>query len=167
MNPRRTPRPARPACNGARWTSRPSRQTCWTGSAPSRSRTWASPGSITTGPLRQGFPEVIFGLGKTPAQIAAIAERIVSRGQTLLVTRTTPEAFEAVRAVVPDAVYHEQARIIERRAGELPRGTGTILVAAAGTSDLPVAEEAAVTAEVMGNPWTGCTTSASPGSTGC
>ena len=101
---------------------------------------------------RKGFPEVIFGQGKTPAQVAAIAERIVAHGHTLLVTRTTPDAYGAVRAIVPDAVYHEQARIIERRAGELPRGTGTILVAVAGTSDLAVAEEAAVTAEVMNNP---------------
>ena len=101
---------------------------------------------------RKGFPEVVFGQGKTPAQVAAIAERIVGHGQTLLVTRTTAEAFEAVRAAIPDAVFHEQARIIERRSGELPRGTGTILVAAAGTSDLAVAEEAAITAEVMNNP---------------
>jgi NCAIR mutase (PurE)-related protein len=102
--------------------------------------------------VRKGFPEVIFGQGKTPAQVAAIAERIVAHGHTLLVTRTTPDAYAAVRAVVPDAVYHEQARVIERRSGELPRGTGTILVAVAGTSDLAVAEEAAVTAEVMNNP---------------
>ncbi|MFO7693930.1 MAG: nickel pincer cofactor biosynthesis protein LarB [Vicinamibacterales bacterium] len=101
---------------------------------------------------RKGFPEVIFGQGKTPAQVAAIAGRIVDHGHTLLVTRTTPDAFAAVRTVVPDAVFHEQARIIERRAGELPRGTGTILVAVAGTSDLAVAEEAAITAEVMNNP---------------
>jgi NCAIR mutase (PurE)-related protein len=101
---------------------------------------------------RKGFPEVIFGQGKTPAQVAAIAGTIVSHGQTLLVTRTTAEAFEAVRAAIPDAAFHEQARIIERRSGELPRGTGTILVAVAGTSDLAVAEEAAVTAEVMNNP---------------
>ncbi len=101
---------------------------------------------------RKGFPEVIFGQGKTPAQVAAIAGRIVGHGHTLLITRATPDAFEAVRAAIPDAVFHEQARIIERRSGELPRGAGTILVAVAGTSDIPVAEEAAVTAEVMNNP---------------
>jgi pyridinium-3,5-biscarboxylic acid mononucleotide synthase len=100
---------------------------------------------------RKGFPEVIFGQGKTPTQVAAIASRIAEQRQTLLVTRTNEEAYEAVRAVVPDAVYHEQPRIIERRADDLPRGAGTILVAAAGTSDLSVAEEAAVTAEVMNN----------------
>ena len=89
---------------------------------------------------RKGFPEVIFGQGKTPAQVAAIAGRIAHQGHTLLVTRASAEAFEAVRAAVPDAVFHEQARIIERQAGELPRGAGTVLVAVAGTSDLPVAE---------------------------
>ena len=100
--------------------------------------------------VRQGFPEVVFGQAKTPEQIAAIAQAIVRRGHALLVTRTTPEAFAAVRAVVPDAAFHPQARIIERRQG-IERGKGTVLVAAAGTSDLPVAEEAAITAEVMGN----------------
>jgi pyridinium-3,5-biscarboxylic acid mononucleotide synthase len=101
--------------------------------------------------VRKGFPEVVFGQGKTPAQVAAIAGRIVGHGQTLLITRTNAEAYAAVLAVVPDAVFHEQARIIERRAGELGRGAGTILVAVAGTSDLAVAEEAAITAEVMNN----------------
>jgi NCAIR mutase (PurE)-related protein len=101
--------------------------------------------------LRQGFPEVILGTGKTPGQVAAIAERLVAGGHTLLVTRALPEAYEAVLRVVPGAAYHPEARIIALDQGETPRGQGTILVACAGTSDLPVAEEAAVTAEVMGN----------------
>ena len=101
--------------------------------------------------LRQGFPEVILGLGKSPAQIAAIASRIVGRGQALLVTRAQVDAFEAVRAVVPTAAYHADARAITLAQGDIPRGRGTILIACAGTSDLPVAEEAAVTAELMGN----------------
>lgn len=101
--------------------------------------------------LRQGFPEVILGLGKTPAHIAAIAERIVARGQALLVTRATPEAYEAVHLVAPDAIYHERARAITLKQGHIPVGGGTVLIACAGTSDLPVAEEAAVTAELMGN----------------
>jgi pyridinium-3,5-biscarboxylic acid mononucleotide synthase len=101
--------------------------------------------------LRQGFPEVILGIGKTPAQIAAVASRIAGRGQPLLVTRAEPEAFDAVRRVVPGATYHDVARAITLAQGEIPRGRGTILVACAGTSDLPVAEEAAVTAELMGN----------------
>jgi NCAIR mutase (PurE)-related protein len=81
--------------------------------------------------LRQGFPEVILGLGKTPAQIAAIAARIISRGRPLL--------------------YHADARAITLAQGEVPRGNGTIIIACAGTSDLHVAEEAAITAEIMGN----------------
>ncbi len=101
--------------------------------------------------LRQGFPEVILGLGKTPAQIAAIAERIVAREQSLLVTRATEDAYEAVRARVPDAVYHPDARAITLAQGNVPVGNGTILIVCAGTSDLGVAEEAAITAEMMGN----------------
>ena len=100
--------------------------------------------------VRQGFPEVVYGHGKTPEQIAGIARAIVDRGHSLLVTRTNRAAHEAVAKVVPDARFHEQARIIERRAGS-PQGRGVVLVAAAGTSDIPVAEEAAVSAEVMGN----------------
>jgi NCAIR mutase (PurE)-related protein len=102
--------------------------------------------------VRQGFPEVILGLGKTPAQITAIAEQIVSAGHSLLVTRTSIDAFEAVRTRVPDAVFHSDARAITFAQGDVQRGQGTILVACAGTSDLPVAEEAVVTAELMGNP---------------
>ena len=101
--------------------------------------------------LRQGFPEVILGLGKTPAQIAAIAEKIVARGQTLLVTRATTEAYDAVRAVVPGVEYHRDARAITCAQGHVEAGQGTIAIVCAGTSDLAVAEEAAVTAVVMGN----------------
>lgn len=101
--------------------------------------------------LRQGFPEVILGLGKTPGQIAEIAARIVARGRPLLVTRATPEAADAVQHVVPGATYHPEARLITLEQGEVARGKGTILVACAGTSDLPVAEEAALTATLMGN----------------
>ena len=101
--------------------------------------------------LRQGFPEVILGLGKTPAQIARIAERLVASGQSLLVTRASTETWDAVRAIAPSASYHEAARAITLRQGETRPGLGTVLIACAGTSDLPVAEEAAVTAEIMGN----------------
>jgi len=99
---------------------------------------------------RQGFPEVIFGEGKTPDQVARIARAIVDRGHSLLVTRTNAAAFTELAKLVPDATFHPQARIIERRL-DVPLGAGTILIAAAGTSDIPVAEEAAITAEVMGN----------------
>jgi pyridinium-3,5-biscarboxylic acid mononucleotide synthase len=101
--------------------------------------------------LRTGFPEVILGIGKTPAHIAAIAARIAARGHPLLVTRAEPEAWDAVRAALPQATYHQEARAITMRQGEMPRGRGTVLIACAGTSDLHVAEEAAVTAELMGN----------------
>lgn len=101
--------------------------------------------------FRQGFPEVVFGLGKTPEHIAAIAGEIVSRGHTLLVTRATDDAFAAIQKTVPGAVFHPVARTITYRQKDVQPGRGTILIAAAGTSDLPVAEEACVTAEVMGN----------------
>jgi NCAIR mutase (PurE)-related protein len=101
--------------------------------------------------VRQGFPEVILGLGKTPAQIAAIAEKLVAHGQPLLVTRADAHAFDAVCATVPGVVYHETARAITLTQGHVPEGKGTILVACAGTSDLPIAEEAAITLELMGN----------------
>ena len=76
---------------------------------------------------RQGFPEVILGLGKSPDQIAAIAERIVARGHTLLVTRADPAAYDAVHAVVPAAEYHHVARAITCRMHEVPAGRGTIM----------------------------------------
>jgi NCAIR mutase (PurE)-related protein len=101
--------------------------------------------------IRQGFPEVILGLGKTPTQIAAIAAEIVARGSTLLVTRASEAAWEAVRARVPHAAYYPDAGLITLRQQDITPGIGTIIVAAAGTSDLPVAEEAARTAELMGN----------------
>jgi NCAIR mutase (PurE)-related protein len=101
--------------------------------------------------IRQGFPEVVLGLGKTPEQIGSIAKEIIKRGSTLLVTRATADAFAAIRNVAPDAVYHETARIVSLRQHEVAAGKGTIVVAAAGTADLPVAEEAVVTAELMGN----------------
>jgi len=100
---------------------------------------------------RQGFPEVVFGQGKTPSQIAAIAARIAAAGHTVLVTRTSAEAHRAVAAELPDAVYHDLGRCITHDLHTTPRGRGTILIAAAGTADLPVAEEAAITADVMGN----------------
>src|SRR5262245_18996970 len=101
--------------------------------------------------IRQGFPEVILGLGKTPAQIAAIAAEIVARGSTLLVTRASEAAFDAVRLAVPRATYYADAAVIALRQQDVSPGRGTVVVAAAGTSDLPVAEEAARTAELMGN----------------
>lgn len=101
--------------------------------------------------IRQGFPEVVLGLGKTPEQIASIAKEIIKRGSTLLVTRATMDAFVAIRNIEPNVTYHETARIVSLRQDDVAPGKGTIVVAAAGTADLPVAEEAAITAELMGN----------------
>jgi len=101
--------------------------------------------------IRQAFPEVVLGLGKTPAQVAAIAREIVRRGSTLLVTRASATAFEAVRAVIPDAVYYDAATLIALKQQDVEPGRGLVSVVTAGTSDLPIAEEAALTAEIMGN----------------
>ena len=101
--------------------------------------------------LRQGFPEVIFCQGKSIDQIVTIAEHIVEKGTDLLATRATPEAYQAVVARIPDATYHEAARTIVSQRNRVLRGRGKVLVVSAGTSDIPVAEEAVVTAEVMGN----------------
>src|SRR6185503_2341864 len=76
--------------------------------------------------VRQGFPEVILGMGKTPAQIAAIAGRIVAHGQTLLVTRASREAFDAVHTVAPSCEYHEEARVITLKQAAAPKGLGTV-----------------------------------------
>jgi NCAIR mutase (PurE)-related protein len=101
--------------------------------------------------LRQGFPEVVFGPGKTAEQVAGIAERIVAAGHSLLVTRTTRDVFDCVATRVSGAQFHELARAITMRGADVHPGKGPIVVAAAGTADLPVAEEAAISAEIMGN----------------
>ena len=100
--------------------------------------------------VRQGFPEVVLGLGKTPDQVASISKQIAGKGHPLLVTRASEEAWEAVRAAVPGAEFHAVARCITLK-GDCPKGKGTIVLCSAGTSDIPVAEEAAVTAEILGN----------------
>jgi NCAIR mutase (PurE)-related protein len=117
--------------------------------------------------LRQGFPEVILGTGKTPAQIAAIAARISSHGHSLLVTRASKEAFEAVRAVVSDAEYRDEARAIVARRGDIAPGTARCWSVCAGHVDLPVAEEAASPRRSWATRWSAFTTSASPGCTAC
>ena len=101
--------------------------------------------------LRKGFPEVIFCKGKTLEQITKIVERHSSRNQVIMATKASKEVYQAVSKVRSDAVYYEAARIVV--VGQERRKTTekTILVVSAGTADLPVAEEAAVTAEVIGN----------------
>jgi NCAIR mutase (PurE)-related protein len=102
--------------------------------------------------LRQGFPEVIFGGGKTPEQVEAIAVRLAARGDGFLATRLDPTAAERLRARVPGAELNELARTAYLAGREPPpTGKGTVLVVTAGTSDLPVAEEAAVTLRAAGD----------------
>jgi len=101
--------------------------------------------------LRRGFPEVIFGEGKSVPQIIAIMGRVASKRQPVLVTRVAPDVYKKVRRRYRRARYHEQARAITLEAPGRRKTRPGILVLAAGTSDLPVAEEAAVTAEILGN----------------
>jgi len=101
--------------------------------------------------VRQGFPEVVFGGGKTRAQIVHIVERLVERSPNVLVTRTDEGTFGEVRNVVTDAEWHESARLIRIRRDKADLGVGSIAIVTAGTSDIPIAEEAALTAETMGN----------------
>ena len=100
--------------------------------------------------LRLGLPEVIYSSGKTPAQVAEIFERMAAAGGSVLATRADAEAYAAVKLRVPAAVYHEQARIIGLKRSEGTEKSGPVAVVCAGTSDLPVAEEAAITAEYLG-----------------
>ena len=103
--------------------------------------------------LRTGLPEVIFGQGKTADQIIAIARRLRDGGQNVLVTRLNPDVAAAVLEAIPELTYSADARVASlRQTGPRSTGRGTILIAAAGTADLPVAEEAALTAELLGNP---------------
>jgi len=102
--------------------------------------------------LRSGFPEVIFGQGKTTSQILSIAERIVAAGGPLLATRLTTDAGRALTGRFPDGSHDPDSRTFHLVTEPIPdRGRGTILVISAGTSDLPVAGEAALTARLLGN----------------
>ncbi|MFY9556340.1 MAG: nickel pincer cofactor biosynthesis protein LarB [Blastocatellia bacterium] len=101
--------------------------------------------------LRLGFPEVILGEGKTAEQITGIAERILTNSANLLISRTTEEVFANIRDIAPDAEFHREARMISVLHDRTERGEGVIAIITAGTSDIPVAEEAAVTATAMGN----------------
>lgn len=101
--------------------------------------------------LRIGMPEVVFSERKTPAQVAAIFERLAEHGNNVLATRATKEQFSAVKKVAPAARFVVEARAIVLRRDRKRYGKGLISVVSAGTSDIPVAEEAVVTAELMGN----------------
>ena len=101
--------------------------------------------------LRQGFPEVIYGAGKTPDQVVKIAAKLLERESCVLVTRVGPEHARLLRRKFKLAVHHELARCVTIEKKPLAKHPGIIAVICAGTSDLPVAEEAAITAEIMGN----------------
>ena len=101
--------------------------------------------------IRTGYPEAIFSQGKTPVQVAAIVKQMMKNNSNIMATRASKEVFESVREVAPDAIYHEQARIIVVKQKEVLISEKIIAVITAGTSDIPVAEEAAVTAETIGN----------------
>ncbi len=100
--------------------------------------------------LRLGLPEVIYAAGKTPEQVAEIFSRMAAAGGDVIATRAGLDAFDAIREMLPEARYHFEARVIGlKQTPEAPR-LGPVAVVCAGTSDLPVAEEAAVTAEYLG-----------------
>lgn len=101
--------------------------------------------------LRHGIPEVVFGLGKTPEHVIAIAGKLLERAGNVLITRTTPSMAEQVMDELPDGEYFPMSGAIRFWRHKTVTGKGTIAVVCAGTSDIPVAEEAQVTAEIMGN----------------
>ena len=101
--------------------------------------------------LRRGFPEIVFGLGKTEEQIRTIAQNIIQKGSNLLVTRVEPEVYEAIKAGIPELEYNEPGRAMFHKVATPPPGKGKIAIMTAGTSDIPVAEEAAVTCDILGN----------------
>jgi NCAIR mutase (PurE)-related protein len=101
--------------------------------------------------LRQGMPEVILGQGKRPEQVAAIVKRMLPHSSNILITRADQAIWKQVRKLVKAAEFHELSRAITIHRDQTPLGTGRIVVVAAGTSDIPVAEEAVVTATIMGN----------------
>ena len=101
--------------------------------------------------LRQGFPETIFACGKTPEQVAKVASRMLRSRSNILITRADPKVFRGVRRLTRQAVYHPLSRAITVHRDKAILGKGTILIVSAGTSDIPVAEEALVTAQMLGN----------------
>jgi len=101
--------------------------------------------------LRQGAPEVIFCEGKTAGQVQAIVERMLSKEYDILATRAAPDLYRKIKRMDSRAVYHERSRAVVIQLKKKTPTRGKILILSAGTSDIPVAEEAAVTAEVLGS----------------
>lgn len=101
--------------------------------------------------IRNGYPEVIYCQGKTVPQIKAIVQRLMERENNIMATRAGYDVYEGILEVTPDAVYYEAARIVAVKRRDAATGEKIIAVVSAGTSDIPVAEEAAITAAIMGN----------------
>jgi len=101
--------------------------------------------------VRKGIPEIIYGLGKTDEQIVKISSAIVRKGCNLLVTRVEASTYAAVKEAIPAAVYHAPGKAIYLKNRPSPPGKGTIYILTAGTSDVPVAEEAFITCQMLGN----------------
>jgi len=101
--------------------------------------------------LRRGFPEIIFGQGKTDDQIAKIAKEILRKGSNLLVTRVESKVYRKIKQKIPKIKYNASAKAIHFKQKDPPPGKGKIVIITAGTSDIPVAEEAAVTCDILGN----------------
>jgi NCAIR mutase (PurE)-related protein len=101
--------------------------------------------------IHKGAPEIVYGLGKTPEQILGISREIIGKGANLLVTRVAPEAYKTLEGKLDGAVYNPLARTITLQQKEPAPGKGAIAILTAGTSDIPVAEEAFVTARILGN----------------
>jgi NCAIR mutase (PurE)-related protein len=101
--------------------------------------------------LRRGFPEMVFGAGKTDTQILKIAEAILKKGSNLLITRVEPKVYTKIKKQIPKARYNSLAKAIYLKQKNPPPGKGRIVIITAGTSDIPVAEEATVTCEILGN----------------
>ena len=101
--------------------------------------------------LRRGFPEIVFGLGKTEEQIREISKTIIEKGSNLLVTKVKPEIFTNIQKKIPQVLYNELGQTMSFKVKTPPPGNGKIAIITAGTSDIPVAEEAAVTCDILGN----------------
>ncbi|MFZ5989275.1 MAG: nickel pincer cofactor biosynthesis protein LarB [Bacillota bacterium] len=101
--------------------------------------------------IRNGYPEVIYCQGKTVDQIKKIVEKLMERNNNIMATRADHKVFEGIKEMTDDAVYYESARIVVVKKRDIPKSSKMVAVVSAGTSDIPVAEEAAVTCETMGN----------------
>ncbi|MFW6278658.1 MAG: nickel pincer cofactor biosynthesis protein LarB [Bacillota bacterium] len=101
--------------------------------------------------LRNGYPEVIYCEGKLTSEIKEIAQKLIEKGSNVLATRAEPEVYDALLEVDEDFIYHQRARICSLTQNEIKKSTSQILVVTGGTTDIPVAEEAAVTADMLGS----------------